>query len=538
VAQYGDARSLDGELAVLKRADEAASDLEERTRRLHELQSEFPRLSDAEIDARRLLGEAEAAEQEATRTYQAATMTRGLSVGDPCPICGAALEQLPKAHGRAEVDKAKSVVTRRKQDVETAVGAALECKTAIGVAEKEMEKARTHRESLVSGVNERYPGLKQDDIMALVNERLEQIAILEIALKRASSENEEALATARQAEAMYRGAEQQLAQLREGLASSVGLATDLVDTSDHPPSVLPDNSAVVAWAAFWSECLGSEEVRLRKLAEGREARAADLAEQALGKLDGWVDGPVAMERIEVQLSQRIAELKAKGAACRTEAARLRDEIARRDKLVAGTGPERERGQTYESLRKELLPANFPKFVVAQALDLLCEHASERLWTMTERYRLVSRGAEFFVVDTWAADEERSVKTLSGGETFLASLSLALALSEHVLTLAADQRVRLECLFIDEGFGSLDRESLDAAINALEILQSQSDRMVALVTHVTELADRLPHIEVVKYQDGSQIEVQQAIAPLPPPVEKPRPRVPRKKEPAVAQPSLL
>jgi exonuclease SbcC len=123
-----------------------------------------------------------------------------------------------------------------------------------------------------------------------------------------------------------------------------------------------------------------------------------------------------------------------------------------------------------------------------------------------RYRLAFEGDEFFVEDRQNGDERRSVRTLSGGETFLASLALALALSEQIQSLAVTHRARLESLFIDEGFGNLDPEVLEVAAEALTQLGGQ-DRMVGVITHVAELAERLPvRIEVRPLPGGSRLEV--------------------------------
>jgi exonuclease SbcC len=112
-----------------------------------------------------------------------------------------------------------------------------------------------------------------------------------------------------------------------------------------------------------------------------------------------------------------------------------------------------------------------------------------------------------VADHWNADETRSVETLSGGETFLASLALALALAERLPGLAGAQgQVRLESLFLDEGFGTLDVGTLEVVAHALEAPRS-ANRMVCLVTHIGELAERMPaRIEVVKTQSGNHIAV--------------------------------
>ena len=108
-----------------------------------------------------------------------------------------------------------------------------------------------------------------------------------------------------------------------------------------------------------------------------------------------------------------------------------------------------------------------------------------------------------VIDRWNANEERPVETLSGGESFLTSLALALALAD-----LSRGRAQLNSLFLDEGFGTLDAETLDTAIAALEGLRMQG-RNIFLISHVQELTRRIPvKINVRKRGDGSSsVQVQ-------------------------------
>ena len=97
-----------------------------------------------------------------------------------------------------------------------------------------------------------------------------------------------------------------------------------------------------------------------------------------------------------------------------------------------------------------------------------------------------------VVDHNNADELRLARTLSGGETFLASLSLALALSDDVAQLAAHGAARLDALFLDEGFGTLDPDTLDTVASVIEALGARG-RMVGLITHVAEAGRAHPRL---------------------------------------------
>lgn len=124
---------------------------------------------------------------------------------------------------------------------------------------------------------------------------------------------------------------------------------------------------------------------------------------------------------------------------------------------------------------------------------------------SNRYDFVFEGDEFMVSDHSNADETRSVKTLSGGESFLASLALALALAESITHLNGEHGTRsLESLFLDEGFSTLDSETLTKVADAIEVLKD-GNRLIGIITHVQSLADQVPvRIEIEKTAAGSRI----------------------------------
>ena len=158
--------------------------------------------------------------------------------------------------------------------------------------------------------------------------------------------------------------------------------------------------------------------------------------------------------------------------------------------------------------QETIPANTLRdFALEIMFKQMGSLANEQLKYLTsERYQLKVEGiGDLSVVDRWNANEERPVETLSGGESFLTSLALALALSE-----LSRGRAQLNSLFLDEGFGTLDAETLDTAIAALEGLRMQG-RNIFLISHIQELTRRLPvKINVRKRGDdssyGSSIDI--------------------------------
>jgi len=153
------------------------------------------------------------------------------------------------------------------------------------------------------------------------------------------------------------------------------------------------------------------------------------------------------------------------------------------------------------------------FVLAARLEEVAAAASERLLTMTAgRYSLVhsdtkkgnaKAGLSLLACDAWTG-QDRDTATLSGGETFLASLSLALGLADVVTAESAG--TPMEALFVDEGFGTLDEDTLDEVMNVLDGLRA-GGRLVGIVSHVTELRQRIPaQIHVRKSRTGSHVEV--------------------------------
>jgi DNA repair protein SbcC/Rad50 len=166
------------------------------------------------------------------------------------------------------------------------------------------------------------------------------------------------------------------------------------------------------------------------------------------------------------------------------------------------------GQGANTLRMTL-----SAFVLAARLEEVAAAASERLLAMTSgRYSLIHtdarRGAGrsglgLLACDAWTG-VDRDTSTLSGGETFLASLALALGLADVVTAEAGGTRI--EALFVDEGFGSLDEETLDEAMTVLDGLRA-GGRMVGIVSHVAELKQRIPaQIRVHKGRSGSHLTV--------------------------------
>ena len=169
---------------------------------------------------------------------------------------------------------------------------------------------------------------------------------------------------------------------------------------------------------------------------------------------------------------------------------LQNEYARWDRLHALIGSND--GKKYRN------------FAQGITFEMMVGHANRQLQKMSDRYLLIrdpEQPLELNVVDNYQAGEIRSTKNLSGGESFIVSLALALGLSGM-----ASRNVRVDSLFLDEGFGTLDEEALDVALETLSGLQ-QEGKLIGIISHVPALRERIgTRIRVVPRTGGrSRIE---------------------------------
>ena len=211
--------------------------------------------------------------------------------------------------------------------------------------------------------------------------------------------------------------------------------------------------------------------------------------------------PNQLEDLSEKENQMIAQLsliQQQIGANKQKLDQLEIEFTRRTQQLQKSKSIKEEKRRWEKLQSVIPDNTLRDFALEQMFDMLTRLANQQLMSLTNRYELrVHSMKEMKGVDRWNANQERPVETLSGGESFLTSLSLALALSEM-----SRGRSQIESLFLDEGFGTLDSETLDVAISALENLRF-SGKHVLVISHVRELTRRIPQqIRVDKMNNGS------------------------------------
>ncbi len=198
-----------------------------------------------------------------------------------------------------------------------------------------------------------------------------------------------------------------------------------------------------------------------------------------------------LKRVSDECQAELKSLRKKEQELNIQIARNKDERKRKGELQKSVDALKPIATQWEKLNDLIGSAKGDKFAkIAQQYTIanLLRYANQQLNIIAPRYQLKQVDPDslnLVVVDRDMLNEERSVFSLSGGETFLVSLALALGLSS-----LSSQQVSIGSLFIDEGFGSLDSETLGIALDSLEQLQSQQNRIVGVISHVQEMNDRI------------------------------------------------
>ncbi|MEV0560072.1 SMC family ATPase [Dactylosporangium sp. NPDC050588] len=434
-------------------------------------------------DAMGALEAAREAYQTAVAVDRATALRPHLRVGDECPVCTQTVRTLPETPLEPAVAAAKAAGDAARKRSDAAERVVADQDKIVRDLDRGLAAARAHAEQVdarMSALDRALDGAPAPDAL---RRDLDTIAKLHSGLEKAGAEVRKAREAHRRAAGAADRAEDQL----RAAWKAFDAARDALAAFGPPPADRDDLAD--AWAALtgWAgtaagerqarrpaaaEAVQDAEARVTAVRHELRARFADAGLPAPGA-DPAREAAVAVERAEAA-HRRIEERRA-------EAARLtaqRDEVARE-------------AQVAKALAQHLRADRFERWLLAEALDTLVDGASRTLRELSGgQYDLGHEKGEFYVVDHHDAGLRRAVRTLSGGETFQASLALALALSEQLAGLSTAS-ASLESIVLDEGFGTLDQSTLDTVAATLEALAARGDRMVGVVTHVGALAERIP-----------------------------------------------
>lgn len=427
--------------------------------------------------------------EEIERAHQAHVLREVLVVGEPCPVCEQDVSALPRGQRPAALSGSRKAEKDAASTYEKAVKATRNAATAQASAERDVAAARTRLAD-----EEQKLASSRAQIEELVGDAADPLAEVERRLALMTDGREAVTAAGEELERARRD----LSTWTDAKAKVTSVANRLVAQLSHVAGALslppPSHDAAVADLVDEATAVvrAAEAAAAEADAGAAKARAAeDEARAALAEL---------RESLDVARSHSL-EAELRGAIrTATEAEgrerSLREMVAEAAKLDEQEKQLRATLALYVQLADDMTDKNFIKFMLEEKRRLLSDIGSERLREMTRRYRFDDRG-EFNVIDELDADTERTVDTLSGGETFLASLALSLALAEAVTRHGG----RLQCFFLDEGFGSLDPEALDSALEGIEHIVTD-DRLIGLVSHVEALRNRIEDkIMLDKDEDG-------------------------------------
>jgi exonuclease SbcC len=429
--------------------------------------------------------------QEAQHAEMARTLRDELRTGAPCPVCDQPVHAVPKAAGAPKVAAAERAVATtatqleearlRRERAASALTAAQASATAAA-AEAECAAAQAAldatRSQLVEWLGE------EGEIQALFDAREAELSAAEeeaAAAKETVQERRDALDRAKE---LATGAAQGLASLANRLAGSWGrLGRD--------DAVLPQAEEVRAAFDALREAIvvGHDDAVAR--GEAARLRAAE-AEVALADLFAGI----GLARGD-DFTSALSGAGVRHGAAATRVTELEATIARAGDLEADILAAEGRRDVADRLAKDLLPSRFLAFLLEEERAELAELGSEHLDQLTGGSYRFSEDDRFDIVDLNAAGQVRRSDSLSGGETFLASLALALGLAEMV----ARGGGRLDAFFLDEGFGSLDPEHLDRAMEGIgRLVAGDEHRLVVLVSHVAEMREAIEDLVVLGKDD--------------------------------------
>ncbi len=507
-------------LEYLKKRYEVLEELESLEDKRLKCKKEADKALEEYDEARKLWHESQLCYDKAYRLFldgQAGILAETLCGGEPCPVCGSVRHPSPAV--RVEDAPGEKELAEMKSECEKLRNAAEEKSKISGNISSELKFITEHAEEAISSAGEVGEN-ENEQVVAEIKESEAKIKRLGRDKKRSSQSEERLLREREAAEALSKRrsvlneeraraeersstAAKRVEELREGLKFA-DLKTAEKKLSDEDKKI-----------SEIERDIGGREKEIKAAEERRQSLKASLDTLKKQLEDG-------REYDEARLrADADTEDKAKKEA-ETEREPIirricsnREELKKLDKEYENF---RELAEKYKKLRTLYKTASgniagaekitFETYIQMRYFDRIVERANLRFLEMTEnQYELKRRdgadsknrraGLELDVIDHFNGTE-RDVKSLSGGEAFKASLALALGLSDEVQSVSGGRT--MDTMFVDEGFGSLDENSLNSAIDTLCRL-SDSNRIVGIISHVELLKERI-HKQIVVTKDGS------------------------------------
>ena len=527
---------------ALAKLEQRLADCQRQAKTAHKAQESYRTAAAAQDEARARRDALERAFLDA----QAGLLAESLTEGAPCPVCGSthhpARALLPHtAPTQAQVEAARQAAAEADRQAQNASAAA---QSALAAANEAKTSLRRDAETLLPERFTAPEGTVPLTFALMTNVLAEESAALQTAQADCAAQCRQAeadcrrkaqLEADRQAKTRQRPALEQAAAEADRSAAAQNASADALEGQiAERRAALPYPRRADAQAAL--DKLEADRSTLRTGMDTAQ-RKLKQAEQTVAAAEAAVEALTAQQTAaQKELPARSAEeltaqqtaLTAARESLRSREKQLSAQLLPNRKTAAQYRAAAEARQTLES-RWQWVSAlaataggtltskqkiRLEAYIQMNYLDRILRYANTRLMQMTAgQYELERIGAEnqrsqsgldLGVIDHYNGTR-RSVKTLSGGESFKASLALALGLSDEVQSAAGG--IRLDTLFLDEGFGSLDEESLEQAIRVLAGL-TEGDRLVGIISHVGALKDRIDRQVVVHKErsGGSWVEI--------------------------------
>jgi len=448
----------------------------------------------AHLGAAQLLEQARLDYTEAQRIDRAAALRAHLAVGDHCPVCEQAVTTVPPVPEESAVRAAETTGKAARAAAEIAEKAWQQRDAVARKLESNLERKRAQHEHHLTRLAEARVAVAESPGVEALRRRLAELDKLQKQLDLALAAMRTARSAHRQAQAAVIAAEnRQRSAWRE-----FDTVRDQVARFSPPPADRDDLAGAWSVLVEWAADLAAARVVERAAAEATVATAHSETATVLREIAGlFTAAGIAVPASSTASSTASDEATLIRAAAvaveRSEASwqRLADRRTQAQEFTEQRMTLQLEMRVAKALSGHLRANNFERWLLEEALDLLVDGASGILRELTAgQYDLMHDKGEFFVIDHHDAGLRRGVRTLSGGETFQASLALALALSEQLAGMSTTA-ASLESIVLDEGFGTLDAATLDVVAATLENLAARGDRMVGVVTHVNALAERVP-----------------------------------------------
>ena len=511
--------TLQGADVDLKSAEQTLKDAREREACLREIERLTRELHDAEGRLETANKNYDAAQRELKRLQfvqkmcTAAKLAESLIDGEPCPVCGALHHPNPTVTDEIiptdeEIAQAERILERREREREltnqsvTNIGGRIEAQKIL-LQKLVNALALTQAQEIFNSANEKADKLKDCQARLQSGEIFTNQVLQEIEPARNNFD-----AATRRLEKLRGTVEEMQRQIPEIYLTQPNKIDEDLNVVEREKQNLD-----VAWKIAEEKFHRLENQKSKCEGEVKSAENAcnDAAAKVAGKSKPDIDALKRDKTVAQNLhNAAIAEMTT----LENNLQRLHDISKKISELNKKIQSAKQNYQIWQRLSDAATGKNskvsFQRYYLNAIFKDVIFEANERLSKMSgERYqfldkervtdRRTSGGLDLEIFDAYAGTA-RDVKTLSGGESFLASLSLALGLAAVVKNTAGG--IKLDTIFIDEGFGSLDSETLDVAMNALIDLQS-GGRLVGIISHVDELKSRIPvRLEVTKNKFGS------------------------------------